>query len=70
MKISEIDTYRIKEIDIEIHEILLIMDVSRELLKRAKPVYKKLEALLEQEKASREKELKSLVMKAEKEDEQ
>jgi hypothetical protein len=62
MKIDEIDTYRIKEIDIEIHEILLIMDVSRELLKRAKPVYQKLEALLEQEKKNREEEIRSLLI--------
>jgi len=62
MKVEEIDTYRIKEIDIEIHEILLIMDVSRELLKRAKPVYEKLEALLEQEKKNREEEIRSLLM--------
>lgn len=64
MKVEEIDTYRIKEIDIEIHEILLIMDVSRELLKRAKPVYQKLEALLEQEKKNREEEIRSLLMEA------
>jgi len=62
MKVDEIDTYRIKEIDIEIHEILLIMDVSRELLKRAKPVYQKLEALLEQEKKNREEEIRSLLI--------
>lgn len=62
MKVSEIDTYRIKELDIEIHEILLIMDVSRELLKRAKPVYQKIEALLEQEKKNREEEIRSLLM--------
>ena len=62
MKVEEIDTYRIKEIDIEIHEILLIMDVSRELLKRAKPVYEKLEALLEQEKKNREEEIRSLLI--------
>ena len=62
MKVSEIDTYRIKEIDIEIHEILLIMDVSRELLKRAKPVYQKIEALLEQEKKNREEEIRSLLI--------
>lgn len=62
MKVEEIDTYRIKEIDIEIHEILLIMDVSKELLKRAKPVYEKLEALLEQEKKNREEEIRSLLI--------
>ena len=62
MKVSEIDTYRIKELDIEIHEITLIMDVSRELLKRAKPVYQKIEALLEQEKKNREEEIRSLLI--------
>tara|TARA_R100000388_G_C7112704_1_gene97331 strand:- start:250 stop:453 length:204 start_codon:yes stop_codon:yes gene_type:complete len=62
MKVEEIDTYRIKELDIEIHEILLIMDVSRELLKRAKPVYQKIEALLEQEKKNREEEIRSLLI--------
>ena len=62
MKVKEIDTYRIKEIDIEIHEILLIMDVSRELLKRAKPVYEKLEALLEQEKKNREEEINQILL--------
>ena len=62
MKVEEIDTYRIKEIDIEIHEILLIMDVSRELLKRAKPVYEKLEALLEQEKKNREEEINQILL--------
>ena len=67
MKVDEIDTYRIKEIDIEIHEILLIMDVSRELLKRAKPVYEKLEALLEQEKKNREEEIRSLLIEVDNE---
>lgn len=67
MKVDEIDTYRIKEIDIEIHEILLIMDVSRELLKRAKPVYQKLEALLEQEKKNREEEIRSLLIEVDNE---
>ncbi len=62
MKVEEIDTYRIKELDIEIHEITLIMDVSRELLKRAKPVYQKLEALLEQEKKNREEKIRSLLI--------
>lgn len=62
MKVEEIDTYRIKELDIEIHEILLIMDVSRELLKRAKPVYEKIEALLEQEKKNREEKIRSLLI--------
>ena len=62
MKVEEIDTYRIKELDIEIHEILLIMDVSRELLKRAKPVYQKIEALLEQEKKNRDEKIRSLLI--------
>ena len=62
MKVEEIDTYRIKELDIEIHEITLIMDVSRELLKRAKPVYQKIEALLEQEKKNREEKIRSLLI--------
>lgn len=62
MKVEEIDTYRIKELDIEIHEILLIMDVSRELLKRAKPVYEQIEALLEQEKKNREEKIRSLLI--------
>ena len=64
MKVEEIDTYRIKELDIEIHEITLIMDVSRELLKRAKPVYEKIEALLEQEKKNREEKIRSLLIES------
>ena len=67
MKVEEIDTYRIKELDIEIHEITLIMDVSRELLKRAKPVYEKLEALLEQEKKNREEKIRSLLIEVDNE---